>query len=162
MITSPEGYYLAAVQRFKEATFLYRGLAERGVKAEAYTAGAIYLAGVAAECLYRAFIVRAEPTADIRPHDLRVLADDRFMKEIAKRPIYDKISRANKFIYEAWANEHRYRDNDSLGKYYKKHRRGLCRGIKGDVVKYICARMLTELEMVFKVAKEKWQRPRAK
>ncbi|HUV86383.1 MAG TPA: hypothetical protein VMX79_04660, partial [bacterium] len=157
-----EGYLKAAIQRFKEATWLKIGAGEKGIPAKTYAAGAIYLSGIAAECLYRAFIVRAEPTADIRPHDLRVLADDRFMKEIAKRPIYDKISRANKFIYEAWANEHRYRDNESLGKYYKKHRRGLCRGIKGDVVKYICARMLTELEMVFKVAKEKWQRPRAK
>jgi len=160
MITSPEGYYLAAVQRFKEATFLYRGLAEKGFRAEGYAAGAIYLAGLAAECLYRAFIFRAEPKADIKPHDLRILADDRFMKEIANRPVYDKISRANKFIYEAWANEHRYRDNDSLCRYYKKHRRSLCAAVKGDVAKYICGRMLTELETVFKVAREKWQRRR--
>jgi hypothetical protein len=160
MITTPEGYYLAAVQRYKEATFLFRGLAKRGEKAETYAAGAIYLAGVATECLYRAFILRTEPDADIKPHDLKALADDRFLKEITNRGVYDKISRANKFIYEGWSNEHRYRDNESLNKYYKKHRLVLCKGVRGNVAKYVCGRMLTELEVVFKVAKEKWRRPR--
>ena len=156
MINNAEGYLKAAIQRFKEATWLKVGAGERGVPAKTYAAGAIYLSGIAAECLYRGFVLLEEPTAEFplgEVHNLDALAYRQFLKNIRNPDTYKKLKKINAFLFEIWTIDHRYRDHDALAAYYGKERfRKYVGKVQGDVVKYICGKAITAVGQLFEAA----------
>ncbi len=156
MINNAEGYLKAAIQRFKEATWLKVGAGEKGIPAKTYAAGAIYLSGIAAECLYRGFVLLEEPTAEFAPgeiHNLDALAYRQFLKGIKNRKVYERLGKLNAFLYDVWNIDHRYRDHDALTAYYGSKRfRKYIRRIKGDVVKYICVKVIEAVGKLFEAA----------
>ena len=91
-----------------------------------------YLAGLAVECLLRAYRVRFDPRFDCR----HVLAD---LVKAAK--FYDAVSPARQEqtsaalseVTRLWRNDHRFRSRDSLRKWVKQQL--MSDRIKGDVLK---------------------------
>jgi len=156
MINNAEGYLKAAIQRFKEATWLKVGAGGKGIPAETYAAGSIYLAGIATECLYRGFVLLEEPEAEFPPgevHNLRALAYRQFFKDAKNPDTYERLSKLNAFLFEVWTIDHRYRDHDALTAYYGKARfRKYVGKTQGDVVKYICGKVIETVDKLFEVA----------
>ena len=156
MINNAEGYLKAAIQRFKEATWLKIGAGEKGIPAETYAAGAIYLAGIATECLYRGFVLLEEPETGFPPgevHNLNALAYRQFFKNVTNADTYERLSKLNAFLFEVWTIDHRYRDHGALTTYYGTKRfRKYTRRVKGDMVKYICGKVIETVDKLFEVA----------
>ena len=120
-----------------------------------YAPGAIYLAGVAAECLYRGFVLLENPQAEFPPgevHNLHALAYKQFLKNVNPR-VYEEQARLNAFLYDVWTIDHRYRDHDALTTFYRSARfmKYVRRG-EGDVVKYICGKVMEAVSRLFEAA----------
>jgi hypothetical protein len=149
----PEKYFEAAIQRRKEADFLYRG--------KGYEPGGIYLLGVAAESLLRAFIYKNDPFATIpkkQQHNLKILANKYFLSSINNPEVYVNVEKANTYLYEVWEIGHRYRNLSRLKRFFKEKRDKL--GTTN--VKTIYKNALDEFDVLFKVARAKWRNTKRK
>jgi hypothetical protein len=97
-----------------------------------------YVAGLAVECLFRAYAALVEAAHDEK-HDLRRLAQSgRFFEFI---PLEQQASLAAALgdVYTRWQNNHRYRSEAALRRYLNAqnlYRLPEGRTIQGDVVKY--------------------------
>jgi hypothetical protein len=91
-----------------------------------------YVAGLAVECLLRAYRLRLDTAFDER-HDLRELAKHSGFWEIV--PGHQRKAIGVKFseVMERWQNNHRYRCEDSLKRFLKQKK--LYSKIKGNFVK---------------------------
>jgi len=149
----PEKYFEAAIQRREEADYLYRG--------NGYEAGAVYLVGVAAECLLRAFIYKNDPYATIpkkQQHKLRILANKSFLRSINNPTVYEDVEKANTYLNEVWEIGHRYRNVIRLKAYFKEKRDKL--GTTN--VKTISKNALEAFDLLLKVARARWPNTRRK
>src|SRR5689334_3990123 len=77
-ISRPEHYYRAALERIKQAEYLYR-------EGNSY-ALAMYVAGVAVECILRAFRARKAPVFESR-HDLLLLFAESGMVSVGEEKL---------------------------------------------------------------------------
>jgi HEPN domain len=138
-----EHYYQAALERIRQAEGLYQK--------EASYALAMYAAGVAVECLLRAFKARRDPTFDER-HDLLRLFKASGLLEIGSLPsaeyTQEQISShvrhlrlAVNEIYLLWSNDFRYASEDRLRAHLRKDAR-LRAQVKGDVLKASARRLI--------------------
>ena len=149
----PEKFFEAAIQRREEADFLYRG--------NGYEPGAIYLVGVAAECLLRAFIYKNDPYATIpkkQQHNLNILANKHFLRTINNATVYVDVEKANTYLYEVWEIGHRYRNLARLQAYFKEKRTKL--GTTN--VKTISKNALEAFDILYKVARARWPNTKRK
>jgi len=146
-IDSSEDYFQVALQRMGQAWDLY-GEAEGGSHALA-----MYVSGVAVECLLRAFKRRRDATFDEK-HDLRRLFKasgmlDFFPETLVARGIsaeqaivsFREFQADLNDIYDLWSNDYRYASETRLRSHLKSQ--GLTRGIKGDVLKAKALALLT-------------------
>lgn len=114
----------------------------------------IYVSGLAAECLFRAF--RARRNLPFRPdHPLSELAREAGFPDFLPD---DQRTRADTVLNDLivrWRNNHRFRSNDALRRFLKKYR--LDRGIKGDFLKEN-ARLLSSgtIELIY-AGVEQWR-----
>lgn len=134
---SSENYYHAAVERMEQAHVLYR-------HASSY-ALTMYVAGVAVECMLRAFKLRRDPSFDERHNLLRLFKASGMLQldeagMIAKGRSSDDASKyaaslrvAVEEIYSLWFNDYRYASEKRLRAELIKMNRH--RGIKGEVLK---------------------------
>lgn len=115
---------------------------------------AIYVSGLALECILRAYRVRRNPEFDSR-HDLyelkRLAAFGDMIPERQARRVNAAISE----IATIWRNEHRYHSNDSIRTELKS--RGLSRGIKGDFLKERTRRAVEAAFQVVTVGGAQWK-----
>jgi HEPN domain-containing protein len=146
MSFNAEVYLAAARERTEEVDELYR--ARRYVLAH-------YLAGVAVECILRAYRYRRDPEFDAR-HDLYRLLHSSGMIQ-ALRP--DEIYAANAALASVnfrWANDFRYRSEADLRKHLK--RIGADRGIKGNVLKENARRSMEAASSFVRIGVKAWKR----
>lgn len=144
-----EHYYRAANERMIEATLLYErqrwGLA-------------MYVAGLAVECLLRAFRCWRDPVFDSR-HDLRLLFresgimrlhQDRLERRgLSLEEINDAIAEfaaANDVVVRLWRNDYRFAAEAHIRGWLNDIR--AYHGIKGDVLKANARRMLDASETI--------------
>jgi hypothetical protein len=144
-------YFRAAAERIKQARILYRRSDD-----DCY-AIAMYTAGVAVECLLRAFKLLQTAEFDER-HDLLALFAHSRMRQLndellEKRPSSQRASRSAQDIsawmsdvYNLWANDYRYASEDRLRSELTSRRK--IHGVKGDVLKAGACRLLNSAEML--------------
>src|SRR5205823_4031714 len=91
-----------------------------------------YVAGLAVECLLRAYRFRRNPEFDSR-HDLLVLCDESgFQEAVGHRKQFRVRSIIQGIAYQ-WNNAHRFRSDEQFRRYLKQLR--VDRGIRGSFVK---------------------------
>ena len=123
MILGPSIYYIAAQEHVAAARELYNS----GRYALAH-----YVAGLAVECLFRAYRCRIDKTFDER-HCLQELAKAGRFFSIVPPGQSQRISAALSVIVSQWQNGHRYRSEASFRRFLVDLR--LYLGIRGDIVK---------------------------
>jgi HEPN domain-containing protein len=117
-------YVAGAGERLRAAQIMYE---------RARYVDAIYSAGVATECILRAFLQEKTKEFDAR-HDLRELLKsaallERFVGEKQRAVVSASLGE----VWSRWRNNYRYIGEDRLRAEFKS--RGLDRGIKGDFLK---------------------------
>jgi hypothetical protein len=91
-----------------------------------------YVAGLAVECIFRAYITRKRSHFDNK-HDLRNLAKSAGFFAIISTANAEAMGVALGVVVERWLNSHRYRSVQAMESFLRG--RGLNRGVKGDFLK---------------------------
>ncbi len=119
----PEHYLEAAQEQIVSARRLH--------KQRRYPA-AIYLAGVAVECLLLAYKIRRNPEFESR-HDLRSLLRESGMTDFIRPGERRKLSVQIGNVWARWKNNYRFASYDRLTSEFRILE--LHKGIKGDILK---------------------------
>ena len=148
-IDRPEHYFRAGLERMDQAWVLY----ERG---KSY-ALAMYVAGLATECILRAFKLRRDPVFDER-HDLLLLFRASGMLDVDPETIqhaglshtssaeyFRELQAAVNIIYSLWGNDYRFASEERLRAHVKRLK--LDRGIKGDTLKYNALKLIKSAQL---------------
>ena len=146
MSFTAEIYLAAAQERAPEAKRLYD--LRRYVLAH-------YVAGVAVECLLRAYRFRRNPEFDSR-HDLYNLYFASGLQAVLKPEESYKAYAALVVTSFRWANDFRYRSEPDLRRHLK--RIGADRGIKGDFVKENARRIVQAASALVTIGVTAWKR----
>jgi hypothetical protein len=155
----PEHYFQTAAQRIRQAQHLY--------EAGASFALAIYVGGLAVECLLRAYKGRRDPTFDER-HDLARLFKASGMLDIdpdmlrAKQWTDEQIEShlgalrvAANIIFQMWSNTYRFASEERLRSHLKKATG--YRKIKGDYLKEQTRQFLNAAQSFMNKGVVQWQ-----
>jgi hypothetical protein len=113
-------YRWAALDRIQAAQVLH---------ATGKYGSAIYLAGVAVECMLRAYRLRIDPEFDAR-HDLRQLLTTSGLQDYIPGKRRAEVAAALGDVWSRWKNDYRYASDDRILRDLRD--RGLTLGIKGD------------------------------
>ena len=144
----PEHYFQTATERMRQAQSLYNDGSSFAL--------AIYVGGVAVECLLRAFKGRRDPTFDDKHHLLRLFAASRMLrvdpeKLRAKHWTDDQIDEhlrslqvAANEIFRLWSNNYRFASEERLRSHLK--RITSYQKIKGDYLKEQARRFLSSAQ----------------
>jgi hypothetical protein len=136
-VSRPEHYYRAALERIKQARYLYR-------EGSSY-ALAMYVAGVAVESMLRAFRAKIIPEFESRHDVLSLFAESGMLRvgEVRLRAegwsesdITNHVKAlriAVNAVYVLWHNNYRYASEERLLAHLKRVK--LYRGVKGDLLK---------------------------
>lgn len=115
-----------------------------------------YAAGVAVECIFRAYSYRYDKDFDCR-HDLRVWYDAARFDNIVPKPKRADIAAALSVITTHWSNNQRYCSAKSLRAYFKLAQ--LDRGLRGDFVKELCRRTVDASFEIVTLGDHQWNKP---
>jgi hypothetical protein len=146
MSFSAEGYQLAALERLDSAEKLYDG--------HDYVM-CHYAAGLAVECILRAYRYRRDPEFDSR-HDLYLLYRASGVDAVIPDKKRYAVNASLAIVYSLWSNDHRFRSKADLRRFLR--RRGLHRGIKGDFVKESARRIRIEADYLVTLWSQLWKR----
>jgi hypothetical protein len=125
-----EGHFLAAESHIEEAKILY--------DKERY-GYAIYTAGLAAECMFGAFILRDDPQHSFdEKHDLQKLMEKSKLLELTNIDRKRVLNNAYNFVYNYWSNRYRFASDDEIERTINKRK---FKGVKGDLFKYVARRV---------------------
>lgn len=150
-------YFRAATERMKQARILYR-------RDDCY-AVAMYTAGVAVECMFRAFKSLRTSEFDER-HDVLLLFAHSHMLQLneaamATRGVPEQfVTSARNLrayvndVHNLWANDYRYASESRLKSELTS--RTLYRGVKGDVLKARAYQLLNAAENLIERGAEIW------
>ena len=145
---SPEHYFQTSTQRMRQAQHLYREGASFAL--------AIYVGGVAVECLLRAFKARHDPTFDERHNLLRLFAASGMLRVDRDRlrainwtdaqieAHLRALQAAVNNVYRLWSNNYRFVSEDRLRSHLKEITG--YRKIKGDYLKEQTRRFLVSAQ----------------
>ena len=120
-----EAYRQAALEHVATGRELYDADPPRYVLAH-------YVAGLAVECMLRAYRYRIDAEFDER-HDIRTLYKAARFDEIVPPALQEQIGTARSIIESQWQNNHRFCSEEYLRSFFK--RLALDRGIRGDFLK---------------------------
>jgi len=139
-----------SVDQYLEAS-RYRMETARRLHDQQRFSGAIYFAGVAVECLLRAYILRKDPTFDER-HDLSDMFKRSELADFVHSGERQDVSAWLGTVWARWKNSYRYASDDRLRTEFKglKHDRG----VKGDPLKEN-SRMVIEAALQLRTLGEK-------
>jgi HEPN domain-containing protein len=154
MLTTESGfgervYFEAAQERIEEARLLF----EQG----RYVL-ASYMAGVAVECLFHAYRMRAG-AEDMARHDLRQYAELGRFFDGMPRTQRDALTALLSVVVERWQNNHRYRSAPAMRDYVIRNRLHVTAGrstTRRDVVEYNAEVLLGAAEEIVRVGVERW------
>ncbi|HET6880744.1 MAG TPA: hypothetical protein VFI31_11350 [Pirellulales bacterium] len=140
----PEHYFQTATQRMQQAHYLYR-------EGDSF-ALAIYVGGVAVECLLRAFKGRRDPTFDEKHNLLRLFAASGMLQidrekllaqgwtELEIDDHLRTLQIAVNEVFRLWSNNYRFASEERLRSHLKKITGR--QNIKGDYLKEQARRFL--------------------
>ena len=148
----------SADQRALAETYRDAGLQHITVAREVYDfewyAPANYLAGLAVECVLRAYRTMIDPAFDAR-HDLGLLFRlARFGDVIPPQDIV-RVSTALDVVVTLWSNDHRFLDESALRRRGTKRRR--YRGIKGDFLKERVRQLVAASDIIVTTGAVRWK-----
>jgi HEPN domain-containing protein len=112
-----------------------------------------YVAGLAVECILRAYIVRRKPQFDAR-HDIRMLFRDSGLSDGLRDRQKDQLNANVGLISVLWENQHRFRSEFSLRRFLKSGFHD--RGIRGDLLKENARRLISAATQVVLSGENKW------
>ncbi len=105
-----DSYYTAARERIKEAQFLYENR---------YYTIAMYVSGLAVECMLRAFRLLKDPSFDER-HDLWLLWKNTELANVNSDFYDEKIYASLDVVKDLWQNDYRFRSEAELRSHLKR------------------------------------------
>jgi hypothetical protein len=114
----------------------------------------IYLAGVAVECILRAYRMKRHPEFSSR-HDLAELLKASGLVDFVPEKRKREVSVALGDVWARWKNEYRYASDQRLLSDLK--RRGLTEGIKGDQLKESARIVLARALELINVGEATWK-----
>jgi hypothetical protein len=113
----------------------------------------VYVSGLAAECLFRAF--RAKKGLPFRSdHALHSLAREAGFPELIPGGEREKFDAALASLIVGWQNAHRFRSKEVMLRFMKS--RKLDRKIKGDVVKERARRLCSSAVQLISLGERQW------
>lgn len=118
-----EHYRQAASERIQAARLLF--------EQERYPE-CVYLAGVAVECILRAYRMRSDPQFDAK-HDLEQLLGASGLEEFIPRKRRANVAAALGEVWARWKNNYRYTSAEQLGRTYRQLK--LFNGVRGNQLK---------------------------
>ena len=144
---SAEDWFRAASERANSLTALY-DIREYAL--------AMYVAGLSAECLFRAHRERLGLPARTDHNLSELAAEAKFAASIPKsdRAAYEL---AMGRLIAGWENKHRFRSGESMRRWLKL--RKLDRKIKGDPLKENARRMIGGAVALFNIGAKLWTKP---
>ena len=145
MSFSADAYKIAAMDRVLEAAEMYG--TERYVMAH-------YCAGLAVECMLRAYQVRLNAEFDAK-HNLRKLAKTSKFTDLFPRERSEEYARLFAEVIARWNNDFRFRSVKSLRKFLVHFR--LYEGVKGDLVKESALRIVNAATRLVELGVSKWK-----
>lgn len=104
MNLTADDHYWAALDRIRAAELLH---------SDAKYGSAIYLAGVAVECILRAYRVRFDPEFDSR-HDLPALLTASGLQNYVPEKRRAEVAAALGDVWARWRNDYRYASDDRV------------------------------------------------
>ncbi|HEV8377689.1 MAG TPA: hypothetical protein VGQ99_11065 [Tepidisphaeraceae bacterium] len=113
---------------------------------------AIYVAGVAVECIFRAYRAKKSSEMDAR-HDLHQLSRGGF-REVLPPHQLPEFGTALTALAVRWTNSHRYRSDNDLRLFLK--RAELDRTIRGDFLKENARVAAVAANTIVKIGLSKW------
>jgi HEPN domain-containing protein len=146
----PEHYYEAALERMAQARLLYQQ--------KDCHALAMYVAGVAVECMLRAFKGKRTKTLDER-HDLEKLFKTSGLVHSDRGPLPKDLLAAIAATCHLWSNDYRYASEERLRSFLKKDAAWRSR-IKGDILKASALRLMQSAQTVVNRGKVLWDSSR--
>jgi HEPN domain-containing protein len=154
-------YFRAALERMSQAQRLYR----EGTGNYAF---AMYAAGLAVECMLRAFILRRRKTEFESRHNVLLLAKASGMLNVdrdmlKKRGLTDEqieehqkaLSASVNDVFILWRNNYRFASEDRLRAHIKKM--SLYEGVKGDPLKANALRLLNAAQRLIEKGVIQWR-----
>jgi HEPN domain-containing protein len=114
-----------------------------------------YVAGLAVECLLRAYRYRLSKTFDER-HDLTEIFNNSGFRDIVPDNQRDRIGAALGDVVSRWQNDHRYRSEESLRRYLRKKKLNV--KVKGDFVKENSRRIVNAAWDLVSIGATAWSR----
>ena len=112
-----------------------------------------YVAGLAVECILRAYQTRIDAEFDSK-HDLRELAAGARYSSIFPEKLASEYAGALTAVYRRWNNDFRYRSEASLRS--KLVRLKLHEGVKGNLVKENARKIVVASTALVKLGVAKW------
>jgi hypothetical protein len=155
----PEHYFRAALERMRQSQFLYR-------KGDSYSL-AMYVAGVAAESLLRAFKGRRNKTFDEKHNLKRLFEAGLLMLTSADFPRHavsnDEIRSYKRDLQAAiheihllWSNDYRFASEARLRNHLKKLE-AFRKGMKGDILKAYAWKLLNATQRIIDRGNILWE-----
>lgn len=145
-----EVYRRASLERMRTAQQLFRN--------RDYVMAA-YVAGLAVECILRAYRFRLNPQFEGR-HDLRRLAEESRFLTFVPEALRGTARAALGDLATRWSNDHRYRSSDALRQFLNAA--GLFRltggrTVRGNVVRYNAEIVIDAMEMLVTIGDRRWK-----
>lgn len=141
---SANGYLAAALEHQSSLDLLYQR--------RQYVL-AMYVAGLAVECVFRAYIQRRTNEFDSR-HNLYELARTSSFVDRVPLSHVAEYTRAVSEVAGRWANSHRYRSSAAMQAYLKRMK--LDRGIRGDALKENARRIINAANALVELGATLW------
>ncbi len=141
---SGEGYRAAAAEHVTVASELY--------DLKQYVL-ANYVAGVATECIFRAYRHKIDPEFDARHDLLRLYKISKFVEVVPAARVEEYAAHVGTVAVQ-WSNNHRYRAEKALRTYLKRAQ--LDRGMKGDFLKELTRRCVNAATEIVIFGVQKW------
>ena len=145
-----EHYFEASRYRMDTARHLYEN--------DRFSA-AIYFAGVAVECIFRAYIYRKDQTFNER-HDLGSMYSETGISDLVNSKECRSIGSCLGILWTRWKNNYRYASDDRLcSEFYRLnyHRYNNCAYIKGNYLKENSRMVLEAACEIHALGERKWQ-----
>jgi hypothetical protein len=137
-------YYDAAVEHVTVAEELYES--GRFVLAS-------YVAGLATECMLRAFRHRIDPEFDAR-HDIDRLYKLAKFADVVPSTSADKLGAALETVIRLWSNDHRFLGAEALRRRWLKQKMHV--GVKGDFLKERTRQLVNAADTIVTMGAARW------
>lgn len=157
VLAQDDNYFEAARQRRNEARQLYEQANSGGVSYGL----CLYVAGVATECMLRAFRATiGEPIDD--KHDFQRLLSERVAEVMISPKNMKEFAAAIADVRSKWKNTFRYRTDKYIERELRRIHGNTALKIKGSVIKKMTIDVLASMNFIIEVGEVRWAQLRQK